>query len=56
VASAGIIVYTMQVPVRTSVPSSRRAMQRSVVIGLSARASTTSASAVTVSPMYAGAG
>ena len=43
-------------PVRTTVPSARRATQRSVVIGLSARASITSASAVTVSPMNTGAG
>ena len=55
-ASVGRWVYTTHVPRRTSVPSSRRATQRNVVIGLSARASMTSASAVTVSPMYTGAG
>ncbi len=53
---SGSIVHVTQVPRRTSVPSVRRATQRSVVIGLSARAATTSTSAVTVSPTKTGAG
>ncbi len=50
------MVYTRHSPRSTSVPSARRATHRRRVMGLSGRASSTSASAVTVSPMKTGAG